>query len=520
MWLGHERTPSDVARRGAGANAICTHFGWLVALGLLGAACGARSDLATSDPGADAGPDAATDMAPDAAPPELCDGLDNDGDGEVDEGAPPRRCGVGACARESPCGVECVPGPPAMEACGPADDDCDGAVDEGLALGPLADAIEIREGVGGYDACGSCRWTLRAVLAPTEEGYLAMWAHGISGGNEIPNVWSRRLGPDLVPLAPPTPTLPGATLIWMGAISRAMVRGETLLRVVERAGTSDLPRFVRVNASGALTLENDWLQTRPRPRNASANVIFTGERMVAVSWDRAGPGSLEDNRIRVTSANFDGSDLRELEVPAPYAVDGNVSSYGDRVAIRSYVVNADVEPVERRTELLVVDALAMPLQEPRDVDLPYTTWARWIARDDSIRFWNTSARTATERFALSWSGERTEGPLLFEDERRLGDSPSTEAMLEEEAGFALIFQLRDAPSGAAPEVRIEVRDDDGVLLREGSTEAPPHPSSPDGAFLGRPELRRRGGEYHAIWTDGALGDVANRIWVQRFGCAE
>ena len=178
-------------------------------------------------------------------------------------------------------------------------------------------------------------------------------------------------------------------------------------------------------------------------------------------------------------------------------------------------MNANVSPVEQWTELMVVDALATPRRDLQRVDLPYTTWARWIARDESIRFWNTTTRTPTERFALSWSGERTEGPRLFEDERRLGDAPNTDAIHEEAASFAMIWQ----PQGSS-EFRIDVRDGDGALIREGSTGRPPHPSSPERALLGQPELRRRGGEYHAIWTDGPDGDEANRIWAQRFGCAD
>ncbi len=73
---------------------------------------------------------------------EICDGRDDDCDGEVDEGLAARRCGLGECAREvAGCTdgrrVPCVPGPPAPEVCGGLDEDCDGRADEALQCEPL-----------------------------------------------------------------------------------------------------------------------------------------------------------------------------------------------------------------------------------------------------------------------------------------------------------------------------------------------------------------------------------------------
>ena len=66
-----------------------------------------------------------------------CDGLDNNCNGQVDEGYAPQSCGLGACAAQSQCadGVEqpCVPGAllaPEDVTCDGVDDDCNGEVDE------------------------------------------------------------------------------------------------------------------------------------------------------------------------------------------------------------------------------------------------------------------------------------------------------------------------------------------------------------------------------------------------------
>jgi Putative metal-binding motif len=81
--------------------------------------------------------------------PELCDGKDNNCNGEIDDGAR-AVCGVGWCARyaDSCTASDCTPGPPRAEVCNDFDDDCDGVVDNGSNLqlcGKLG--LACREGV-------------------------------------------------------------------------------------------------------------------------------------------------------------------------------------------------------------------------------------------------------------------------------------------------------------------------------------------------------------------------------------
>ncbi len=114
--------------------------------------------------GSDAGFSTCTARVPAA---ETCNGLDDDCDGQVDEGVapPPEACAVtnaaGTCTGDWQCsgtsGWTCSANTPATESCNFADDDCDGQTDE-----PFIDPVS-----GQYnteDHCGLCNRDCDAVI--------------------------------------------------------------------------------------------------------------------------------------------------------------------------------------------------------------------------------------------------------------------------------------------------------------------------------------------------------------------
>lgn len=100
---------------------------------------------------------------------EVCDGIDNNCDGQIDEGVAvgaacntqfPGACSIGTTAC-GPTGIVCVPDvqPGSPEVCDGIDNDCDGLVDEGGAgiCAPVANGIPVCSGAGGcsVQSCSS-----------------------------------------------------------------------------------------------------------------------------------------------------------------------------------------------------------------------------------------------------------------------------------------------------------------------------------------------------------------------------
>lgn len=96
-----------------------------------------------------------------SASTETCNNLDDDCDGEVDEGLLDATCGVGVCEVTVATCVNgqaqtCEPGEPQTEICNNLDDDCDGEVDEGCECQP-SDTRACYSGTSVTREVGECQ---------------------------------------------------------------------------------------------------------------------------------------------------------------------------------------------------------------------------------------------------------------------------------------------------------------------------------------------------------------------------
>ena len=110
--------------------------------------------------------------------PEVCDGVDNDCNGVVDDGILPwvSACGVGACASTGAwtCAGgtlvdSCVPKAPSLELCDGIDNDCNGVVDDGIAAAPTTCGVGACASTGAWTCVAGALVDTCAPAAPSPE---------------------------------------------------------------------------------------------------------------------------------------------------------------------------------------------------------------------------------------------------------------------------------------------------------------------------------------------------------------
>lgn len=135
------------------------------------------------------------------------------------------------------------------EICNGVDDDCDGEIDEDLPFEVLDEAFAARTDEGRTDVglpidCTSCGWAWHPQLVMPDDELGVVWYLGIWGGREQPSGFVRQLSWELAPRGGVTSLGPS---YWLSMLRRGLTRtGAELLTFVERKDSADLPSFARL----------------------------------------------------------------------------------------------------------------------------------------------------------------------------------------------------------------------------------------------------------------------------------
>jgi hypothetical protein len=478
----------------------------LVTLACFALGCGARTELDRSVP------DGGTDAGPLRA--ERCDGLDDDGDGRIDEAIPELECGVGPCRARVPGCVEgqvprCVPAPPSTEVCNAVDDDCDGAVDEELGLVPLGAPIVVRDvNDFGSELCSTCAIPFGPELVSTDAGLVAAWRLGFLGTSPEPNTFVRALDDrgeptgsiELVLMRNTTQGLRGSTGPGGGA-----------LVYCGRDGSADRTMSVLIDPRGRPRSE---ASREPRNRSCGAwspDVIHTGSRWL-FAWTDNSTGPVPGFEVLLDVAAADGTNLEERMLEPEGASGPRFALGHGRVLL---VVEARPEPRRSRIAVHRFDLDGRAAGEPVYIELPagvddafVTPYA--VPTADGFAVHAASARRDGGRFVAILGPDGA----LRADVRRLDEgvryvngfddvSPRT-------GGGALIATPRQV-GGEYGYAVLAVADD-------GRTTAAWIPEAMDAMGLAWGQLTEHRGRTFLIHT-ALLGENRGQVLVRTLGCA-
>lgn len=472
----------------------------LLLLSALALGCGARSSLELEE---------AEPCAP-TSDVEICDGVDNDCDGAIDEGVPPVTCGANGCEVTVRCegGVmpACVPRQPTAEACNLLDDDCDGEVDEGFGFGPIGDVITLRNDELDTGDCTSCKWAFGTTIAPTQGGFLALWNLGLSGGAERPNLSGRPLDATAHPTGPVALQRDDYVLDQMPMLALdPLPPGGVPLDVVLRQGTSDVPGIMFVGTDGGIDV------VAPSPASGPYLVprtVWTGERFVS-AW-------VEEDRLRVAVLGPDGAFEREVDVdPLDRPAALTLGVYPGRVGV--LVTRYLAEPETRDQWLLVLDGAGDVLSPLHPIDVEYVTWQRLVGtRDGWLHVRPNDFDVASTRQALDVDGNPLSAPEPWPDGRHLDDSGLQDLFVPRPAQHETFVLWQDPLGG---EMHAEFQDARGDILRSWSGTLPPDPGY-DLGYLVDPHAAFVGSSVFVVWHGISPDGTPNPVYVRELGCVQ
>jgi hypothetical protein len=463
-------------------------------------ACGARTPLETDD-------SLESPCIP-AASGEICDGVDNDCDGAIDEDLAPVTCGELGCETTVRCegGVMpvCVPREPSPEVCNLRDDDCDGAVDEGFGFGPLAEAIILRDDEFDTGDCTSCKWAWGPGLAPAGEGFLALWNLGLSGGERQPTLYGRSVDVHGAPTSP-VELLRQDFLLQL----RPMLGLEPLpargmpFDVTYRVGSSDVPGLLFVQPDGTTETE------MPVPASGPINVprmVWTGARFIA-AWE-------EDSQLQVAILDANGieerrADVAPLERPAAITI----GLYPGRVGI---LVSRYEDATEARSQwLIVLDELGQVTTPARQLDVEWTSWQRLVGTEPGwLHVRPNDWDVPSTRQPLDVDGDPLGEALPFPDGRHFDDSGLQDTFVPRPGRGEMIVAWQSPVGG---DMHVELLDWRGEILRGWAGPLQPDPGYEEG-YLVNPHITFANERVLVTWHGLSDDATPNRVMVRELGC--
>lgn len=395
------------------------------------------------------------------------------------------------------------------EVCNGIDDDCDGEIDEDLPLEVLDGPLGVRNHEGRTDVglgvdCVSCGWAWRPQLVMPNDELGVVWYLGIWGGNEQPSAFFRRLSWELEPQGSVSSLGPQ---YWMSTLARGTTRtGAELLTFVERSNHMDLPSF------GPLGGNFTQGASVPLPGCSSASYggllvpLFPGlvgcasfgvVHSFAVDDDGRGIGQHEQHDLHLP-----GETTTDLGGRAVAALKGNSGLLA--VPLRLGAFNSPMQLWTRQVSAQGVplgDGLRQELGGPKGLQLEglFAVPDGYLLFGDDRR----SGEWPSGRFVVPLGPDgRMTGELAHYDQG-LADFDEV-AVLRVGSGFVVALTT-------AMGLRIEQLDGAGRVVRESLEPLPIYSQ----ASL----LFAHGHLYVAYAEPPALSGGENRVAVARFSCA-
>jgi hypothetical protein len=401
------------------------------------------------------------------------------------------------------------PGGVGPEVCNGLDDDCDGEIDEDLPFDIVDGPFAVRVDEGRTDeaspfACVSCGWAWYPQLVMPQGELGVVWYLGINGGYEQPSAFFRRLSWELEPQGTVSSLGPQ---YWLSTLTRGTTRsGVDLLTFVERLGHADKPSFGLLD-SGFVQGASTTLEGCSAGGYGGLLTPLAPSLLACASGGVVHTFALDDAGTRVTARN-----AHELGLPG--------ETKADLVArpVAAFKGSSGLLAVPLRpgppftSELLWTQAISAdgsPLAEPSRHELGGPTGLHleglFATSEGYLLF-------GDERRSGEWPGGRFVVPLTSTGElngafthydQGLADFDEV-TVLRVGAGFVVAESLEDS-------LRVEQLDETGQMV--GSWQQVLN-------IYSRPALLyARGHLYVTFVEEPRLTGGENRVQVMRFSCA-